>query len=76
MMNTFGRIAFCLGVLAMCTGLAGCAVEKIPYPKLSSVKKLTSKIMSRGEQEEAIRALTAEQLQHQQSAIQQIESSK
>ncbi len=73
MMNAIRRIAFCLGLLAMCTALAGCVVDALPYPKLSGVKKLTNRILSRGEQEEAIRDLTAEQKQHQKNAIREIE---
>ena len=73
MMNVIRTVAFSLGLLAMCTALAGCAVEAIPYPKLSGVKKITTRILSPGEQEEAIRVLTAEQEQHQKNAIREIE---
>ncbi len=73
MMNTIRKVAFCLGLLAMCTTLAGCAIEAIPYPKLSTIEKLKTRILSRGEQEEAIRVLTVEQEQHQQTAIREIE---
>jgi len=76
MMNTIRRVALCLGLLGMCTGLAGCAIEAIPYPKLSTVKKLKNKILSREEQDEAIRGLSTEQEQHQKTAIQEIEKSQ
>jgi len=76
MKNAITRVAFCLGLLAMCTALAGCAVEAIPYPELSSVKKLTTRLLSRSEQDEAIRVLTAEQKQHQNTAIREIEKSQ
>ena len=76
MMNTIRRVALCLGLLGMCTGLASCAIETIPYPKLSTVKKLKNRILSREEQDEAIRGLSTEQEQHQQTAIQEIEKSQ
>ncbi len=66
----------CLGLLGICTMVAGCAVESIPYPRLSSVKKIKNKILSREEQDEVIRTLTAEQEQHQTSAIREIEKQK
>lgn len=67
------RLAFYLLTATLCSALAGCAVETIPYPKLSSVKTLKNKILSREEQEDVIRNLSAEQQQHQSTAIQQIE---
>jgi hypothetical protein len=76
MMQTFRRLAIFLGLLGMCTGITGCAVEAIPYPRLSTVKKLKNKILSREEQDEVIRDLTAEQQQHQTSAIREIEKTQ
>ncbi len=73
MMQTFRRLALCLGLLGMATGITACAVESIPYPRLSTVKKLKNKILSREEQDEVIRDLTAEQEQHQTSASREIE---
>lgn len=73
MMQTFRRLALCLGLLGMATGITACAVESIPYPRLSTVKKLKNKILSREEQDEVIRDLTAEQEQHKTSAIREIE---
>jgi len=73
MMNVTRKLAIILGLLGMSAALAGCAVEALPYPKLSGVKKFTTRILSRGEQEEAIRGLTAEQEQHQKDAIREIE---
>ncbi len=48
-------------------------MESIPYPRLSSVKKIKNKILSREEQDEVIRNLSTEQKQHQTSAIREIE---
>lgn len=73
MMQTFRRLALFLGLLGMCIGITGCAVESIPYPRLATVKKLKNKILSREEQDEVIRDLTAEQEQHQTTAIREIE---
>ncbi len=54
--------------------VSGCAVETIPYPKLGIAKKLKNKILSREEQADVIKDLTAEQIQHKSTAIQQIET--
>lgn len=72
-MHIFRRFMICLSLLGFCTGIAGCAVESIPYPRLSSVKKIKNKILSREEQDEVIRNLSTEQKQHQTSAIREIE---
>ena len=53
--------------------LSGCAVESIPYPTLSTPKKLKDRILSRDEREEVIRDLSAEQASHQSTAIKEIE---
>ncbi len=75
-MQIFRRLALCLGLLGMCTGITGCAVESIPYPRFATVKKIKSKILSREEQDEVIRDLTAEQEQHKTSAIREIEKTQ
>lgn len=64
-------------VIALMTGLGlnGCAVESIPYPTLSTPKKLKDRILSRDEREEVIRDLSAEQASHQSSALEKIEKS-
>jgi len=69
-------IAIFLGLLGMSIAVSGCAIEAIPYPKLGVAKKLKNKILSREEQEDVIRDLTAEQIQHKSSAIKQIETTQ
>jgi hypothetical protein len=75
-MHLIQRLTIILGLLAMCVGITGCAVEAIPYPRLATVKKLKNKILSREEQDEAIRSLTAEQEQHRTLAIREIEKNQ
>ena len=75
-MQIFRRLALCLGLLGMCTTITGCAVESIPYPRFATVKKLKNKILSREEQDEVIREMTAEQEQHKASAIHEIEKTQ
>jgi len=65
-----------MGLLGMCAGITGCAVESIPYPRFATVKKLKNKILSREEQDEVIREMTAEQKQHKASAIREIEKTQ
>ena len=69
-------IAIFLGLLGMGVAISGCAVESIPYPKLGIAKKLKNKILSREEQDDAIKDLTAEQTQHKSTAIKQIEKTQ
>ena len=72
-MNTIRKLAICLVLIGMGTALAGCAVEAIPYPRLSTIKKLKNKILTRDEQDEVMQGLAADQEQHQKSAISEIE---
>jgi len=72
-MNIIRKFVISLGLLAMGAALASCAVEAIPYPKLSTIKKLKTKILSREEQDEVMQSLAADQEQHQKSAINEIE---
>ena len=76
MMQIFRRLALCMGLLGMCAGIAGCAVESIPYPRFATVKKLKNKILSREEQDEVIREMIAEQEEHKASAIREIEKTQ
>lgn len=75
-MQMIRRLAFGLSLLGASALVAGCAVESIPYPRLATAKKLKDKILSSEEQGEAIRDLTAEQQQHQTTAIREIEKSQ
>jgi len=63
-----------LGLIGMSIAVSSCAIEAIPYPTLGIAKKLKNKILSREEQDDVIRDLTAEQTQHKSSAIKQIET--
>jgi hypothetical protein len=69
-------IAIFLGLLGMSIAVSGCAVENIPYPELGIAKKLKNKILSREEQNDVIKDLTAEQAQHKSTAIDQIEKTQ
>ncbi|MDH3579557.1 MAG: hypothetical protein OEM91_02895 [Hyphomicrobiales bacterium] len=52
----------------------GCSVtESIPYPKLSSVKKIKQKLLSKDEQDAAIRDMSLEQQSHRKAAEREIE---
>lgn len=59
-MKFFRGVLFSLALAGLAAGLAGCAAESISYPTLSSVKNIKDRILSREEQEEAIRDLSAE----------------
>lgn len=60
-----------IGLGTALLALAGCsAAESIPYPKFSSVKRITKRVLTREEKDEAIRELTAEQQRHQKQAKQ------
>lgn len=68
--KTFGAMA--LGAVIALTG--GCSVtESIPYPKLSSVKKIKQKLLSKDEQDAAIRDMSLEQESHRKDAEREIE---
>lgn len=69
-------IAIFLGLIGMSIAVTGCAVESIPYPTLGVAKKLKNKSLSREEQDDVIKDLTAEQTQHKSSAIKQIETTQ
>ncbi len=75
-MNTIRKLAICLGLLGMGATLAGCAVEAIPYPSLSTIKDLKTKILSPEEKDEVMRNLADDQVKHQKNAIYEIEKSR
>lgn len=70
-----GVLIALLTLLGTSIAVSGCAVESIPYPTLSTPKKLTKRLLSRDEQDEVIRELSAEQTRHKSSAINAIEKS-
>lgn len=72
-MRILPKFMIFLAVLGISGVIAGCAVESIPYPRLSSVKKIKNKVLSSEEREEVIRTLSHEQEQHKTSAIREIE---
>ena len=63
-------------MLGMSIAVSGCAVESISYPNFGIAKKLKNKILSREEQEDVIRDLTAVQAKHKSTAIEQIEKTQ
>jgi hypothetical protein len=69
------RISQFVVVAGVAAGLSACAAETIPYPTLSTAKKLKNKLLSREEQKEVIRDLETEQAQHESTAIKAIERS-
>lgn len=69
-MTLYRKMRFCLGLALAGLMLAGCAAESISYPRLSSIGKLKKKILSKEEQEDVIRDLSAVQKQ-QSSTIEQ-----
>ena len=71
--NKYKKVVLIAGLLGFTAGLSACAVETIPYPKLSTAKNLKNRILSREEQQEVIRDLSAEKAQHETSAITAIE---
>ena len=75
-MNTIRKLAICLGLLTMGAVLSSCAVEAIPYPRLSAIKKLKNRILSPEEQNAVMQNLATEQEQHQKNAINEIEKSQ
>lgn len=60
---------------AISFAVAGCGATEtaIPYPKISSVKRITKKILSREEQDKAIEDMTLEQKSHRAEAEHEIE---
>ena len=73
----YGKLTKTLAMLALGAGVAltgGCAVtESIPYPKLSSVKRIKQKLLSKKEQDDAIRDMSLEQQSHRKDAEREIE---
>jgi hypothetical protein len=76
--RTLRWLVLCLGLAGPGLALSACAVETIPYPTLSTVTKIKDKVMSREEQDEAIRDLTAQQQQqqHEAAAIKETEKTQ
>lgn len=71
MSGSWKKPALVVGLGAALLAMAGCsATESVPFPKLSSVKRITKRVLTREEKDEAIRDLTAEQERHQKQAEQ------
>ena len=74
MRGVWGKTAVVLALSGMLSVTAGCAAtDAIPYPKLGGIKKITKKLLSREEKEEAIRELSMEQESHRSKAEREIE---
>lgn len=69
-----GAIASVLvGVLAGLTGCSDASVLSIPRQSLATVAKLKNKVLSKEEQDSAIRDLSLAQETHQDKALEEIE---
>ena len=74
MYRTLTRTFFVCALGAGVVLAGGCSVtETIPYPKLSSVKKIKQKLLSKDEQDAAIRDMSLEQKSHREAAEREIE---
>ncbi|MGE0613364.1 MAG: hypothetical protein AB7G34_17445 [Hyphomicrobiales bacterium] len=61
-------------VLALSVSLAGCAAtESLPYPNLGTVKRIKERILSKEEQDAAIKEMAETEKTHKQQAIKEIE---
>ena len=73
------RIAKQAMAVAMIAGtcvLAGCAAETGGWPKMTDFSRISQKILTPKEQEQAIQTMTAEQKAEQAKAIETIEKNK
>lgn len=74
MYGNWARITRALALGAAIAISGGCAAtEAIPYPKLSAVKKLKDKLLSKEEQDAAIQDMASEQKSHRAEAEREIE---
>lgn len=63
-----------VAMAAALAGLGGCSVAPtLPYPKFSSVKRITKKLLTNEEKDAAIQDLTLEQKQHREQAERELE---
>lgn len=68
------RILGLSAVLALAALLAGCAAtESLPYPNLGTVKRIKERILSKEEQEAAIKEMAEAEKTHKEQAIKEIE---
>ena len=68
------RTATALALSGLLVVPGGCAAtDAIPYPKLGTIKKVTKRLLSREEKEEAIRELSVEQQNHRSKAERELE---
>lgn len=58
----------------VCLSLGACsAAPELPYPKFSSVKRVTKKLLTSEEKNAAIEQMSLEQKQHRQQAEQELQ---
>jgi hypothetical protein len=56
--------------------LVGCAGGADQWPKMSDFSRITQKVLTPAEQQQAVQSMTAEQQAEKQKAIQEIEKRK
>ena len=66
--------AFLAAVAIACCG--GCAAETAGWPKMNDFSRISQKVLSPQEQEQAVQNMTTEQKAEQAKAIARIEKSK
>lgn len=63
------RPLIALGLAAAMLALTGCSTaQQLPYPKFSSVKRVTKKILTREEKDAAVQEMTLERTKQQKQA--------
>lgn len=70
--RSLGRLA-AAALVAATMLVAGCAAETGGYPKMTDFSRITQKVLSPKEQEQAIEAMSSEQKAEQAKAIKAIE---
>lgn len=71
-LRALGRVA-AIALVAATTLLGGCAAETGGWPKMNDFSRISQKVLSPKEQEQAIEAMSAEQKAEQAKAIKRIE---
>lgn len=76
MLRELGKTTLAVGLAVTLLGLAGCSdasVLSIPRESLATVVKLKDRVLSKDEQDSAIKDLSAAQETHKESALEEIE---
>ena len=70
--STMRRICLVAGLVTACLS-AGCAAETAGWPQMSDFSRITQKVLTPKEQDQAIQDMTAEQKAEQAKALKTIE---